>query len=100
MPEQLFQAHFTPMQTHGEANAFARAGLGLSSPVCNGHTIPALGGGRHKPLAVPAPGGFPNSLPSQEQSKQPCHGSAAGQELDKHPEEEHHCVNLSLNSLS
>ena len=74
MPEELFQAHFTPVQTRGEGNAFARAVPRLSSPMRDRPTIPALalaerGGGRHKPFGSPIPTSPPaHAAPLQEGS--------------------------------
>lgn len=63
VPEELFQAYITPVQTHSKANTFCRAVPGLSSPCVTGaqHPLHLLqapaerGGGRCKPVVIPSP---------------------------------------------
>lgn len=123
VPEELFQAYITPVQTHRKANTFCRAVPGLSSPCVTGaqHPLHLLqapaerGGGRCKPVVIPSPhllhpgcrraaitGRLSKLSPSQEQSPDTPQQLAklSGQELDKNPEEEHRCPNVFLSSLS
>lgn len=58
------------------------------------HAAPLRGGG-----GQPSPGGFPNSSLHGSRANSPAAAQRlaklSGEEFDRHPEEEHRCVNLS-----